>query len=203
MDLLLGSLVWGAIAALILVAVVRRSRGGAAGRGRPAGGRGAVGAAHSAAPRPPTRPATDRMWTAGTLPEEGPRGDAAFIDGAVLGYYLAREHFDRRLEELEVPPAAAERDLGADDDLGAGGEVAADVWAGAADETAEIDGFDEAPEHGFEDGLDDELGGGIGDGLGDGFGFGGTVDEETSEGDGFDDGFDDGFGDGDDEDDDW
>jgi hypothetical protein len=195
MDLLLGSLVWGAIAALILVAVVRRSREGAAGRGRPAGGRGAVGAAPSAAPRPATRPATDRTWTAGTLPEDGPRGDAAFIDGAVLGYYLAREHFDRRLEELEVPRAAADRDLGADDDLGAGGEVAADVWAGAADETAGIDGFDEGLEDGFGDGLED----GFGDGLGDGFGFGGTVDEETSEADGFDDG----FGDGDDEDDDW
>jgi hypothetical protein len=195
MDLLLGSLVWGAIAALILVAVVRRSRGGAAGRGRPAGGRGAVGAAPAAAPRPPTPPATDRTGTAGTLPEDGPRGDAAFIDGAVLGYYLAREHFDRRLEQLEGPPAAAGRDLDADDDLGTGGEVAADVWAGAADDTAGIDGYG--------DGLEDGLGDGFGDGLEDGSGFGGTVDEETSEGDGFDDGFDDGFGDGDDEDDDW
>jgi hypothetical protein len=195
MDLLLGSLVWGAIAALVLVAVVRWSRGGAAGRGRPAGGRGAAGAAPSAAPRPPTRPATDRTWTAGTLPEDGPRGDAAFIDGAVLGYYLARDHFDRRLEELEVPPAAADRDLGADDDLGAGGDVAAHGWSGGSEDAVGIEGLDE--------GLDD----GFGDGLGDGFGFGGTVDEETPEGDGFEDGVDDGFGDGsgdgDDEDDDW
>jgi hypothetical protein len=172
MDLLLGILVWGAIAALVLVAAVRWSRGGTAGRG-PTGGRGAVGAAPPAAPRPPSRPhapppaarsTTERSWTAGELPEDGPRGDAAFIDGAVLGYYLAREHFDRRLEEREAPPAATGRDLGTDDDLGVGGEVAADAWGPAFGSDLEVGGVDEGFEGGSDDGFEHGLGFGLCDG---------------------------------------
>jgi hypothetical protein len=124
-------------------------------------------------------------WTAGAVgaafplertPHERDIGDAAFVDGLVVGRYVFPD--ERALEQRqEVPPPDAGGD--ADDDTEFG---AVDPVRSGVDEDAEEDLFEDpfAPvlHDGSHDDLDDDLDDHLDEGFGDGF-------------DGFDDGFDD------------
>jgi hypothetical protein len=232
MDLLFGLVAWGALAVLVLVVLARRSAGGSPGRGRPGGGgAAAAGTARPAPPReaPPSR--GERLWHAGSSPAEHQDEEAAFIDGAVIGYHLAREHLHRRVDELEQELAAAGRDRRGEEAVASGGDDATDTaaaaspggaWDPADPGTAHEDvdrghgtgehdldapdgGTYGAADRGWDvggEGAADEDADGEDDAFEDGFGFG-DADGEDADGEDADDEDAFGFEDGDDEDGDW
>jgi hypothetical protein len=112
MEMVIGSLIWGALAFLVLRAIARWF-----GSGAPPGAAGAGGSA--AGTRPGSTPPPSRPWTADVLPDESFREEEAFVDGAVIGYHLAREHHgqevDRLVQELVADARTASAVDGFDD----------------------------------------------------------------------------------------
>ena len=125
MDIVIGTIIWGGLLWLTIVWLSRGWTSKPANRG-PGTGPGAGGTGGSAgAPAPPT---------VRQLPpdEQRLRVDDALVDGLVIGHFLTRDHYQRRIGELEdsIDELGHERDpwldggLGDDDDLEAGTDYA-------------------------------------------------------------------------------
>jgi hypothetical protein len=151
MDLVIGSLIWGALAFLVLRVIARWFDGGAPPRAGGAGG--SADGTRKGSPPAPSRP-----WTAGVLPDGSFREEEAFVDGAVIGYHLAREYHGREVDQLVQELVADARTA---PDLDGPGLDATDGFEG---DGFEADGFETVEEEaddgasggwGSDDGFDD------------------------------------------------
>jgi hypothetical protein len=156
MDLVIGLLVWGALALLAFRVAVRWFGGGTPPDARRAGD--AAQPARPAVSGPATpAPAPTRRWTGGVLADETLREEEAFVDGAVIGYHLARHHHQRELDELEQElreEARTTSDVAdGDDDPWA---WATGGWASGAPDDADVGDADVDDDWGFDDGDEDD-----------------------------------------------
>jgi hypothetical protein len=157
MDLVIGLLVWGALALLAFRVAVRWLGGGAPSDARRAGD-ATQPARPAASGSPAPAPASTRPWSSAVLADETMREEEAFVDGAVIGYHLARHYHQRELGELEQELADAELRGGLDD---AGFDDAGLDATGLDDAGFDATGFDEAglDEAGFDEAdADDDWG---------------------------------------------
>ena len=94
MDIVIGIIVWGGLLWLVLAWFARAGRSEASGRGADAGPSQDRTGTSAAGPGPP---GVDQR-----LPDEQKlRVDDALVDGLVIGHFLTRDHYERRLEDLE------------------------------------------------------------------------------------------------------
>lgn len=128
MDIVIGTIFWGGLLWLTLVWLARVLEPKP--RHQPPGRAPGTGRSVGATPGPAAAPAPP---AARQLPpdEQRLRVDDALVDGLVIGHFLTRDHYERRVGELEdsIDEFARERDpwldggLG-DDDLEAGTDYA-------------------------------------------------------------------------------
>jgi hypothetical protein len=143
MDIVIGIIVWGGLLWLTLAWLMRGSKAEPAPSG-PATGLGAGRSGTSAVA--PTRPVARQL----SADEQRMRVDDALVDGLVIGHFLTRDHYQRRIGELEdsIDELGSERDPWldggfTDEDLDAGTDHAEfDVLGGFGVEPWADDLFD-------------------------------------------------------------